>query len=45
MVGLSDAAGIQLLVHPQNVMPFPEESGVLISAGQLTHVAIQKVRQ
>lgn len=38
------AAGIRILTHQRDVMPFPENSGVRVSPGFKTSVAMTKVR-
>jgi len=37
-------AGLIVLIHPQNVMPFPEDRGKLVSPGYQTEIAITQVR-
>jgi len=36
-------AGLIVLVHPQNMMPFPEDRGKLVSPGYQTEMAITQV--
>jgi len=38
-------AGLIMLVQPQNLMPFPEDRGKLVSPGYNTEFAITQVRQ
>jgi len=39
----ADLAGIKVVIHPQNVMPFPEDEGIILSPGQATTVGIRQV--
>jgi len=41
--GVGSTAGIIVLVHPQNTMPFPEDDGILVSPGYSTDMAISLV--
>ena len=43
MPGISDIAGVVVVVHSQTRMPFPEDEGVLGHPGQLTSVGISQV--
>ena len=38
-------AGLILLIQPQNLMPFPEDRGKLVSPGYQTEFAITQVLQ
>jgi len=38
-------AGLIVLIHPQNLMPFPEDRGKLVSPGYQTEIAITQVLQ
>jgi hypothetical protein len=38
-----DIAGIRLVVHPHNRMPFPEDEGITVSPGQSTSIGIRQV--
>jgi len=38
-------AGLIVLVQPQNLMPFPEDRGKLVSPGFQTEIAITQVPQ
>jgi len=38
-------AGLIVLVHPQNLMPFPEDRGKLVSPGYQTEIAVMQVLQ
>ena len=40
---LTPAAGVRLVVHDQNEMPFPEDDGISIAPGLDTSVALKKV--
>ena len=40
---LTESAGIRLSVHPQHIMPFPQDDSFLISPGQLTFVSLTLV--
>ena len=40
---LSPAAGVKVLIHPRNSMPFPEDQGISIPPGYETFVGIRKV--
>ena len=40
---VGDTAGLILLVLPQNIMPFPEDNGILVSPGYATSVGITAV--
>jgi len=36
-------AGLIVLIHPQNLMPFPEDRGKLVSPGYQTEFAVTQV--
>jgi len=38
-----NTAGIIVLVQPQNLMPFPEDHGILVSPGYETEVSVSMV--
>ena len=38
-----DTAGIRMLIHPQDRMPFPEDEGITVSPGHATSVGIRQV--
>ncbi|XP_006815229.1 epithelial sodium channel subunit alpha-like [Saccoglossus kowalevskii] len=40
---LKESAGARLLIHPQNVMPFPEDNGLTLQPGTETNVGLRKV--
>ena len=40
---LAHGAGIRLLIHPQDRMPFPQDEGILASPGHLTSIGIRQV--
>ena len=42
--GVSDAAGIRIIVHNQTYMPFPEDDGISIMPGTRTSIALQQVK-
>ena len=39
----SQGAGVVMVVHPKERMPFPEDEGMLAKPGRLTAVEIKKV--
>ena len=41
---LADHAGIRVVIHPQNTMPFPEDEGISVRPGLLTNVGLRMVR-
>ena len=44
IAGLSDGAGIRVVLHNNTYMPFPEDNGVSIMPGTKTSIGIRKVR-
>ena len=42
---VGDTAGIRLVVHPQNRMPFPEDEGITVSPGHSTSIGLRQVSQ
>ena len=40
---LAEAAGVRVVVHPQEFMPFPEDEGISIGPGFMTSVGIKLV--
>ena len=36
-------AGVRVVVHPQDIAPFPEDTAIKASTGRLTAVAVRKV--
>ena len=38
-----EEAGVRVVLHPQDKMPFPEDDGVLARPGMLTSVGVRKV--
>ena len=40
-----DMAGIRLVVHAQERMPFPEDEGITISPGHSTSIGMRQVSQ
>ena len=43
VVELTEDAGIRLLLHPNEVMPFPEDGGMLLAPGVLTLFSMKMV--
>lgn len=41
---LGDAAGIRIVLHPQNTMPFPADDGVSVGPGLLTYIGLRMVK-
>jgi len=39
-----ETAGIRLVVHTGDKMPFPEDEGMMVSPGHSTSIGLQKVR-
>ncbi len=44
MGDLTEAAGVRLVVHPQDNIPFPEDRGMSLHPGVLTYVGVRLVR-
>ena len=40
---MNHAAGVRVLVHDQNAMPFPEDSAISVPTGQETFIGVNKV--
>ena len=40
---VSGAAGAQIVIHSKNIMPQPEEEGLLVRPGELTSIGVMKV--
>ena len=40
---LAEAAGVRVVVHPQDRMPFPADEGILANPGQATSIGIKQV--
>ena len=40
---MAHSAGVSVVIHPQGIMPFPEDEGISISPGELTHVSLTQV--
>lgn len=38
-----ETAGVRLVVHDQETMPFPEDVGITLNPGSATSVSIKKV--
>ena len=38
-----DTAGVVVVILPQNQMPFPEDSGIIVSPGHATSIGITQV--
>ena len=43
MGDMAEAAGMRVVVHHQDNMPFPSDEGISITPGQLSFVGIKKV--
>ena len=41
---VSDSAGLRIIIHDQNEMPFPEDRGYNLSPGMKTSIGMDKVR-
>ena len=41
---MAHSAGIKVVIHPQGIMPFPDEEGISISPGELTQIGLTQVR-
>ena len=41
---LAHTAGVRVVVHPQERMPFPEDEGISAPPGQMTYIGIRLVR-
>ena len=44
MPEFGQTAGIRLLIHEQNKMPFPDENGITAIPGSMTILAIKQVK-
>ena len=42
---LTDGAGIKLLIHDRDKIPFPRKTGVLLTPHTITSISIRKVRR
>ena len=40
---LTESAGMKVLVHNANHMPFPEDQGVTVAPGELTSIGVTMV--
>ena len=40
---MNHAAGVRVLVHDQNAMPFPEDSAISVPTGQETFIGVNRV--
>ena len=40
---LADTAGVRVVVHAQERMPFPEDEGMSIPPGQVSLIGVKKV--
>ena len=38
-----DSAGVRLVAHAQNSMPFPEDEGLTVAPGMATFIGLSKV--
>ncbi|XP_070194182.1 uncharacterized protein [Littorina saxatilis] len=41
--GVTMGTGVQVIIHPHNTMPFPEEDGIAIMAGTETNIALRRL--
>ena len=41
---VSDSAGLRIIIHDQNEMPFPDDRGYNLSPGMKTSIGMDKVR-
>ncbi len=41
---LAQMAGVRVVVHPQERMPFPEDEGLSVPPGTITYVGVRMVR-
>ena len=39
------AAGVRVVIHPPELMPHPEEQGVLVKPGERSSIKLSKVRR
>ncbi|GFR83359.1 amiloride-sensitive sodium channel subunit gamma [Elysia marginata] len=42
--GVANSKGIQVVIHDQDTIPFPEDEGVAVSAGTETFIALRRVQ-
>lgn len=42
IANIGDTSGIRVIVHPQKIMPFPEDEGITVSPGHFTSISIRK---
>ena len=40
---MAHSAGVSVVIHPQGIMPFPDEEGISISPGELTDISLTQV--
>ena len=40
---VGDTAGLRVVVHPQDRMPFPEDEGITVATGYATSVGLRQV--
>ena len=40
---VTDAAGVRVIVHPQERMPFPQDEGIIAAPATLTSIAVRQV--
>ena len=43
MKEVGDTAGLRVVVHPQDRMPFPEDEGITVATGYVTSVGLRQV--
>ena len=41
---VGDTAGIRLVIHPPNRMPFPEDEGITVNPGEATYIGVRQVK-
>lgn len=41
---MGQAAGVRVVIHSQNNMPFPEDEGLLTRTGYNSQISIEKVK-
>ena len=41
---MAHSAGVSVVIHPQGIMPFPDDEGISISPGELTHISLTQVQ-
>ena len=41
--GITPIEGLQVVVHPQNTLPFPDDEGIAVSSGSSTMISLKLV--